>query len=273
MSLARSQPDGLPRPLRPILQERTHLRPLPFRAGQDALGVARNDPRVAAVLASFLDRFGVVGGIAQHDHLRLFRQRQFADQIGCRLGCGAVGPARLLAVLVRIIGLAERNPNARRRDQEAHREAVAILLSVFLLAVATPFAGPPLAVARAVGVFGFLTCLTVQRGVDEEEEEAVAGLLFQQFCRKIELISSFRHRGRARKRLIWARCRVSQRTAPAARKQDILPACSRNVTTMRMTKSLALSLSPSPAVHLLRPGSESATMTMVRLPPWLVIFE
>ena len=159
--------------------ERTFGR-FPFGPAKMRSGLHGTIRPVAAVLASFLDRFGVVGGIAQHDHLRLFRQRQFADQIGCRLGCGAVGPARLLAVLVRIIGLAERNPNARRRDQEAHREAVAILLSVFLLAVATPFAGPPLAVARAVGVFGFLTCLTVQRGVDEEEEEAVAGLLFQQ---------------------------------------------------------------------------------------------
>src|SRR4051794_9558553 len=89
-------------------------------------------------------------------------------------------------------------------------------------------------------------------------------------CRKVELMSSLRHRGRARKRLIWARCRGSQRTAPAARRQDILPACNRNATTTRMTRDLARSFSPSGAMNLLRPGIRSATMTMARLRARLV---
>src|SRR5262249_62288569 len=88
--------------------------------------------------------------------------------------------------------------------------------------------------------------------------------------RKTELISSWRHRGRARKRLIWARCRASQRTAPAARRQDILPARRRKETTMRITKSFAESFRPVFEIQLLRPGTESATMTTARLLPRLV---
>ena len=101
--------------VRPILQERTHLRPLPFRAGQDALGVARKNPRVAAVLASLADHFGVVSRIAQHDHLRPFRQRQFANQIGRRLGCGAMRAA-LLACSTRGYNRASRTESERPRE-------------------------------------------------------------------------------------------------------------------------------------------------------------
>src|SRR5208283_1947686 len=179
-ALPRSKPDGLPRPLRPILQERTHLGPLPFRASQDALGVARKYPRVAAVPASVADHFGVIRGITQHDDARPFRQRQFANQIGCRLGCGAVDQALLLAVLAFVIRFAERNPRARWSDQETHREAVTVLLSVFVFAVATPFPRPFFTVAGAVGVFRFLSCLTGQRGVDDIYEQAVGSLSLQQ---------------------------------------------------------------------------------------------
>src|SRR3954454_1062513 len=91
--------------------------------------------------------------------------------------------------------------------------------------------------------------------------------------RRAELMSSLRHRGRARKRLTWARCRASQRTAPAALVQDILPGCIRKATTMRMTRSLTLSFSPRGASQRLRPGSESATMSMARLRPRLVRFQ
>jgi hypothetical protein len=61
-----------------------------------------------------------------------------------------------LAVLAGAIWLAEGNPHARWRDQQAHREAVAILHRVLVLAIATLFARPPLPVARAEGVFRFL---------------------------------------------------------------------------------------------------------------------
>ena len=87
----------------------------------------------------------------------------------------------LLAVLAGVIRLAEGNPYARRRDQEAHREAVAVLHRVLGLAIATPFARPPLPVAGAEGVFRLLACLTGQRGVDDEDKQAVGGLSLQQF--------------------------------------------------------------------------------------------
>ena len=56
---------------------------------------------ISAVPASVADHFGVVRGITQHDGAHPFRQRQFANQIGCRLGRGAVDQALLLAVLAR----------------------------------------------------------------------------------------------------------------------------------------------------------------------------
>ena len=144
------------------------------------LGVARKYPRVAAVPASVADHFGVVRGITQHDDARPFRQRQFANQLGCRLGCGAVDQALLLAVLAFVIRFAERNPRARWSDQETHREAVTVLLSVLVFAVATPFPRPFFTVAGAGGVFRFLSCLTGQRGVDDLYEQAVGSLSRQQ---------------------------------------------------------------------------------------------
>jgi hypothetical protein len=57
---------------------------------------------------------------------------------------------------------------------------VAILANVFVLAVATPLAGPPFAVTGVEGVFGFLASLTAQGGVDDEEKQADLGLLLQE---------------------------------------------------------------------------------------------
>ena len=122
------------------------------------------------------------------------------DQLPPRLWCGGPGPSR--AVLAFVIRFAERNPRARWSDQETHREAVTVLLSVFVFAVATPFPRPFFTVAGAVGVFRFLSCLTGQRGVDEIYERLLAASRSRSLCRKMELILSFRHRGRVRKRLI-----------------------------------------------------------------------
>ena len=51
---------------------------------------------------------------------------------------------------------------------------------VLVLAIATPLARPPLAVAGAVGVLGLLARLADQGGVDDEDEQAVGGLSVQQ---------------------------------------------------------------------------------------------
>src|SRR5271157_1747189 len=88
--------------------------------------------------------------------------------------------AMLLAIFASVIRLRERNPDARRRDHQGHREAVAVLASVLVLAITTSLAGPTPAIACAVGVFCFLAALAGQRAVDIAHEQTIQALSVQQ---------------------------------------------------------------------------------------------
>jgi hypothetical protein len=128
-----------------------------------------------------VDDLGVVGRIPQHDHLGFLGERQFAYQIGRGFGRGAMHQTFLAAVLARPIRTHVRNPEARRGNEQSHREAVTALLGMFLLAVATSLLRPPLPIPRAVGIFGLLASLADQRGIDNEHEAALARFPRQQF--------------------------------------------------------------------------------------------
>ena len=82
------------------------------RGPANSLGVAWKYPRVAPALAGIANRFGVVRRVTKHENLGSFWQWKFTNQIGCCLGRRAVCPALLLAVLLSIERLAERNPDA-----------------------------------------------------------------------------------------------------------------------------------------------------------------
>jgi hypothetical protein len=95
----------------------------------------------------------IVSRISQHDHVGLFGQRQRADQIGGRLGGGAMLQA--------------------------------------LLVVAATFFGPSLAVAGAVGVLRLASALAGKCGVDEEDELPLAAFHLQQGHpqRRVEVVA------------------------------------------------------------------------------------
>src|SRR5512135_2184554 len=85
-----------------------------------------------------------------------------------------------LAILARVVRPRERNAEARRRDQQSGREAVATLAGVLVLAVTTRLLGPSLVIASAVRVFGHLARLAAQRGIDQKHEQPPAGFPFQE---------------------------------------------------------------------------------------------
>ena len=142
---------------------------------------ARENPVVAASGTGLVDDLGIVGRIPQHDHLGLFGERQFANQIGCRFGRGVMDQPLLAAILARSVRTRIGDPEAGRGNQQSHREAVAAFPGMLLLAVTTPLLGPPLPIPRAVGVFGLLAGLADQRGIDDEQEAAPVGFPRQQF--------------------------------------------------------------------------------------------
>jgi hypothetical protein len=76
-------------------------------------------------------------------------------------------------------------------DTGFYPEAVAVLPSVFVLAVATPFARPALPVAGAESIFCLRACLSGQRGVDDVHELAVVDLALQQFLPRYRIDVQF----------------------------------------------------------------------------------
>ena len=141
---------------------------------------ARENPTVAAILAGLTDHFRLVGGVSQHDHFRLFRQRQLANEIGRCFGSGPVFQTFLPAVFARAIRDRERDPNPGRGDEQTHRKAVTALAGSLVLAIAPPFFGTPLTIACTVRVLGPLSLLTAERGVDDEQKTSLARFLLQE---------------------------------------------------------------------------------------------
>ncbi len=240
----RSQPDGLQRQTRPILQTRTQFGALPLRSFVHPFRVRRKDPGVSSFLAGLAHDLGVVGRIAQHDDFGARRQRQACES--CRRPTSAVVRCSMPSSwhstpwcsAESAIGMRD----ARRRDQQAEREAVALLVNDLLLVVATALCRAAAAVAGAVGVFRLLAGLADQRRIDQKKKLAPAALQPQQSHSQglveVVLSASGDAPGTASVRRDGS---ISEATLPAACEQLIRPRCMINASTIRRTSILRAS--------------------------------
>ena len=140
-----------------------------------------------------------------------------------------------------------------------------------------PFPRPSFTVAGAVGVFRFLSCLTGQRGVDDIYEQAVGSLSLQQPLPQdgvdIELPPP-RPRYKEAADLEDSPDVEPHSVQPGRLQAGHPPGVQQERDDHPDQQELRQYPSVQPCgIHLLRPGSESATMTMVRLLAQLVRFE
>src|SRR5207248_5567562 len=74
---------------------------------------------------------------------------------------------------------------------------------------------------------------------------------------------------RPKKRAICARCRGSERTAPAARAAPMRPRCSKNATIHRINRARTVAFRPNGFRKRLSLGGASCMITIARLLPLL----